>query len=66
MFSLFAHHTEAFFSIEFNGRDYPNGMTEHVIMAGVAITVLVFMSYGIYAGVRDFLRWKRKPAEVKA
>jgi hypothetical protein len=66
MLSLFAHHAEAFFSLEINGRDYPNGMTEHVIMAGVAITVLVFMSYGIYAGVRDFLRWKRKPVEVKA
>ena len=66
MLSLFAHHAEAFFSIEINGRDYPNGMTEHVIMAGVAITVLVFMSYGIYAGARDVLRWKRKPVEVKA
>jgi hypothetical protein len=66
MLRLFAHHAEAFFKVEINGRDYPDGMTEHVVMAGVAITVLVFMSYGIYAGVRDFLRWKRRPAEVKA
>lgn len=66
MLCLFAHHAEAFFSIEINGRDYPNGMTEHVIMAGIAITVLVFMSYGIYAGVRDFRRWKRGAVAVKA
>jgi hypothetical protein len=52
--------------VEINGRDYPDGMTEHVIFAGIAIGVLVLMSYGIYAGVRDFLRWKRRPAEVKA
>ena len=66
MLSLFAHHAEAFFKIEINGRDYPDGMTEHVIFAAVAITGLVLMSYGIYAGVRDVLRWKRRPVEVKA
>ena len=66
MSSLFAHHAEAFIAIEINGRDYPDGMTEHVIFASIAITVLVFMSYGIYAGVRDFLRWRRRPVEVKA
>ncbi len=66
MLNLFAHHAEAFFKIEINGRDYPDGMTEHVIFAAIAVSVLVFMSYGIFAGVRDFLRWKRRPAEVKA
>lgn len=66
MWSLFAHHAEAFFKVEINGRDYPDGMTEHVIMAGIAITVLVFMGYGIFASVRDFRRWKRRPVEVKA
>lgn len=66
MLGLFAHHAEAFFKVEINGRDYPDGMTEHVIMAGVAIAVLALMSYGIFAGIRDFLRWKRRPAEVKA
>jgi hypothetical protein len=66
MLSLFAHHAEAFFKIEINGRDYPDGMTEHVIFAAVAVTVLVGMSYGIYAGARDFLRWRRRPVEVKA
>ena len=66
MLSLFAHHAEAFFKVEINGRDYPDGMTEHVIFAGIAITALVLMSYGTYAGIRDFLRWKRRPVEVKA
>lgn len=66
MFSLFAHHAEAFFKVEINGRDYPDGMTEHVIFAGIAITILVFMGYGIFAGVRDFRRWKRRPVEAKA
>jgi|GEM_PF-6033348 len=66
MLSLFAHHAEAFFKIEINGRDYPDGMTEHAIFAAIAVSVLLFMSYGIYAGVRDFLRWRRRPAEVKA
>jgi hypothetical protein len=66
MLSLFAHHAEAFFKIEINGRDYPDGMTEHAIFAGIAVGVLVCMSYGIYAGVRDVLRWRRRPVEVKA
>ena len=66
MFGLLAHHAEAFFKVEINGRDYPDGMTEHIIFAGVLIAVLLFMSYGLYAGVRDFLRWKRRPVEVKA
>ena len=66
MFSLFAHHAEAFFNIEINGRDYPDGMTEHVILAGVAIATLVLMSYGTYAGIRDVLRWKRRAVAVKA
>jgi hypothetical protein len=66
MLSLFAHHAEAFFKVEINGRDYPDGMTEHAIFAGIMITALVLMSYGLYAGVRDYLRWKRKPVTVKA
>jgi hypothetical protein len=66
MFSLLAHHAEAFFKVEIAGRDYPDGMTEHVIFAGVMISALVLMSYGLYAGVRDYMRWKRRPVEVKA
>ena len=66
MSNLFAHHAEAFFNVEINGRSYPDGMTEHVVMAGIAIAVLALMGYGIFAGIRDFRRWKRTPAEVKA
>ena len=67
MLSLLAHHAEAFLKVEIFGRDYPDdGMTEHVIFFGIAITALVFMSYGIYAGVRDLRRWKASPASVKA
>lgn len=66
MLSLFAHHAEAFFKIEINGRDYPDGMTEHTIFAAIAVSALLLMSYGVYAGVRDFLRWRRRPVEVKA
>ena len=66
MLSLFAHHAEAFIVLEINGRDYPDGMTEHVIFGAIAIAVLALMSYGIYAGIRDLRRWKRTPAAVKA
>lgn len=66
MLSLFAHHAEAFFKVEINGRDYPDGMTEHAIFAGTAGAILLFMGYGIYAGIRDFQRWRRGPVGVKA
>lgn len=66
MSSLFAHHAEAFIAIEINGRDYPDGMTEHVIFFALAAAVLTFMSYGIYAGIRDLRRWKRNPVAAKA
>ena len=66
MFSLFAHHAEAFMALEINGRDYPDGPTEHAIFYALAITALTLMSYGIYAGIRDLRRWKRTPAAVKA
>ncbi|HEY1189963.1 MAG TPA: hypothetical protein VGE74_20100 [Gemmata sp.] len=66
MFSLLAHHAEAFFKVEINGRDYPDGMTEHAIFFAIGTAVLLLMSYGIYAGVRDVFRWRRGPVEVKA
>ena len=67
MLSLLAHHAEAFLKVEVFGRDYPNdGMTEHVIFYGIAIAALALMSYGIYAGIRDYRRWKSSPVSVKA
>jgi hypothetical protein len=67
MFGLFAHHAEAFFKIEINGRDFPgDGMTEHAIFAGVMFAAVALMSYGLFASVRDLRRWRRRGAEVKA
>ncbi len=66
MFSLFAHHAEAFLKVEVNGRDYPDGMTEHVIFYALGVSALILTSYSIYAGLRDFRRWNRSPAAVKA
>ena len=70
MLSLFAHHAEAFFKVEIGGRDFPEGdaMGEHVVFVAVIAAVLILMSYGIFAGIRDFIRWRRRPAaaEVKA
>ena len=43
MFSLFAHHAEAFMALEINGRDYPDGPTEHAIFYALAITALTLM-----------------------
>ena len=58
--SLFAHHAEAVFKVEILGRDYPDGMTEHAVMIGLAAVVLAAVSYGLYAAVRDCRRWLRK------
>ena len=41
MFSLFAHHAEAFLKVEINGRDYPDGMTEHVIFYALGVSALI-------------------------
>jgi hypothetical protein len=60
--ALFAHHTEAFFKVEIMGRDYPDGMAEHVIMFGLTAVLLVLVCYGAYAAVRDCRRWLTKPA----
>jgi hypothetical protein len=60
--ALFAHHTEAFFKIEIMGRDYPDGMAEHVILFGLTALVVVLVCYGAYAAVRDCRRWLRRPA----
>jgi len=32
--TLFAHHAEAYFAVEINGRSFPDGMTEHAIVIG--------------------------------
>ena len=57
---VFAHHTEAFFTIEINGRNFPDGMTEHALGAGIAAFALSLMAYGAFSVVRDWLRWRGK------
>ncbi len=65
MLSLFAHHAEAFFKVEIAGRDYPDGMTEHVIFITLGVAALALMGYGLYSAVRDIRRWKRGTAVAK-
>lgn len=57
--ALFAHHAEAFLTVEIYGRRFPDGMTEHALVAGLAAAVVGFMAYGLYAAARD-LRARRR------
>ncbi len=58
--ALLAHHTEAFFQIEINGRSFPDGMTEHGIAYAVTVLAVGLMAYGAYSALRDWLRWRGK------
>jgi len=53
---LFAHHTKSYLGIgiEINDQPFPDGMFDHVL---VLLAILV-MAYGLFAMVRDFLRWR--------
>src|SRR5262245_45349347 len=65
MTPLFAHHAHGFLEIEVMGREFPDGPTEHILVAVVAVVVLSLMAYGAFAAVRDLWRWRRqRPAEV--
>ncbi len=57
---LFGHHTEAFLQIEIMGRSFPTGPLEHAIAFGITGIALLLILYGAYAGVRDFLHWRRR------
>ncbi len=62
---LFGHHATGYLEmlgldIEVNGRDFPDGATEHVVALVVLVAVVVFMSYGIFAMIRDFIRWRQR------
>jgi hypothetical protein len=54
---LLAHHAKTWLGIEFevNGEPFPDGMFDHAL---VLIGALV-MAYGLFALVRDGMRWKR-------
>ena len=59
---LLAHHTMSYLGIgiEVNGRPYPDGTIDHLLVVMAA----VLLAYGIFAAVRDSLRywWPRLKA----
>jgi hypothetical protein len=54
---LLAHHAKSWFGVEFevNGEPFPDGMFDHALVLAAA----VLMAYGLFALVRDALRWRR-------
>jgi hypothetical protein len=58
---MFAHHTEAVFKVEIMGREFPNGMTEHVITFGLAAALFALAAYGAFAALRD---WRRSRSRL--
>ena len=59
---LLAHHAKSWFGVEFevNGEPFPDGMFDHVLVLAGAL----LMAYGLYALVRDAMRWGRRRAVV--
>jgi len=57
---LFGHHTEGYFEMEILGKPFPDGPTEHAIAWGVSTVALLLMAYGLFAAVRDLLRWRKR------
>jgi hypothetical protein len=62
--ALLAHHTDGFLQIEIMGQPFPTGPMEHGIAFGVTGIAVVFILYGMYAGVRDLRRWLRRSAKA--
>ena len=54
---LLAHHAKSWFGVEFevNGEPFPDGMFDHA----VALVLVLLVAYGLFALVRDALRWRR-------
>jgi hypothetical protein len=57
---VFGHHTHGFLEVEIMGHPFPDGPTEHALAAGLLGVALALMCYGVYAGVRDFWRWRQR------
>jgi hypothetical protein len=57
---LFGHHAKSWFglSVEINDQPFPDGMFDHVLV----LVALVLMAYGLFALVRDLVRWRRRSA----
>ena len=62
MLPLLGHHLHGYFEVEILGHPFPDGPTEHAIAFGGSAVVLVLMLYGLYAMVRDVLRWRQRRA----
>jgi hypothetical protein len=55
---LLGHHTKSYLGIdmEINGRTFPDGAFDHAVFLGAVL----LMAYGVFALVRDLLRWRRR------
>jgi hypothetical protein len=55
---LLAHHTRSYLgiNIEINERPFPDGAFDHAVFLGAVL----LMAYGVFAMVRDLLRWRRR------
>ncbi len=60
---LLGHHTKSYLGIEIevNGKTFPDGTFDHVM----ALVGLLVMVYGVFAIVRDLIRWRRR-AQIRA
>jgi len=65
--SLFAHHMKSIIDIEIMGYELtPDGPTEHAIAAAIVGVMAILMAYGLYAMIRDVVRWRRRsPSAVE-
>jgi hypothetical protein len=55
--ALLGHHV----AVEFFGREFsPQTPAEHVMVFGATALAVVLMAYGLFAVVRDLLRWRRR------
>jgi hypothetical protein len=61
---VFGHHTEGIFQVEILGREFPNGMTEHVLAFGATAVVVALLAYGAWAVVRDTRLWVKRRRSV--
>jgi hypothetical protein len=57
---LFGHHTQGYLEVEIMGHPFPDGPTEHALAFGGTALSLVLMLYGLFAIVRDLVRWRRR------
>ncbi len=65
---LFGHHATGVMKsigleIEVNDKPFPDGPTEHVVVLVVLVFMLILMSYGVFAIIRDLVRLGRRKQE---